>query len=732
MKKLWTLILFLLLITGIGLSDWQYNPFTKKLDYYESSALALNNLTDVNAGAPNNNDVLTWNAATSRWIAQAGGGGAPTGASYLTLGLNAFLTAERVLTAGTGIGFADTGANGTLTVATNDAAIDHDSLLNYQAGQHLMLPGTIAAVLTDHTAANHGDAIISDTITVGALGTVNNGALDADLQTYAGITPSANVQTYLGAANYGAMRTQLGLVIGTNVQAWDADLDTYAGITPSADIQTFLANANFAAMMADLSGTATAAFSLNSQGLTALASIAGPAAALDINTDIVQDVNFWDTIASGNPSANFYGWNTAGGDRESAELTMDDTNDEFLIQVPNSANNEGITVSLLETNQRFRVRQNSDAVQIYHNGTDAYIHTTDGQVIIDTDEAAANAMVGLTESDGTHVVYISAPTLAADWTLTLPVNDGDANQFLQTNGAGVTTWAAGGAATFLALTDTPGAFVANNLVANNGAANALEFTAQLLQSANGLILTHATEAILELDVNSGTDEFFIEASSAEGLANTGLRIVVNEDGSGNSVPLYIVGEAERDRDYGDAAATDPEVIIARGDASQDRLLLKYNQISLYNGAGVFDIQTSQVRMRGTDGTVLNMETDLAAGNAHSLLSAAGAELNDTDARQAWTYLEGKINQVNAETGAAGYEMLKIRVTETDIDTAALNWLVDFGTTATAFGILRDGKIATNQAVVNTNTPSGATVQALPIYDASGTLLGYIPVYAAVW
>lgn len=81
---------------------------------------------------------------------------------------------------------------------------------------------------------------------------VNVQAWDADLDTYAGITPSANVQTLLSAANYAAMRTQLGLVIGTNVQAWDADLDTYAGITPSANIQSFLGAATYAAARSQL------------------------------------------------------------------------------------------------------------------------------------------------------------------------------------------------------------------------------------------------------------------------------------------------------------------------------------------------------------------------------------------------------------------------------------------------------------------------------------------------
>lgn len=49
------------------------------------------------------------------------GGGAPTNAQYLTLALNGSLSAERVLTAGTLIDFADTGANGTLTINVESA-----------------------------------------------------------------------------------------------------------------------------------------------------------------------------------------------------------------------------------------------------------------------------------------------------------------------------------------------------------------------------------------------------------------------------------------------------------------------------------------------------------------------------------------------------------------------------------------------------------------------------------
>jgi hypothetical protein len=66
--------------------------------------------------------------------------------------------------------------------------------------------------------------------------------------TVTGLQSSADVITFLGSADYATARTNLGLAIGINVQAFDADLTTYAGITPSANVQSFLGAANYAAM----------------------------------------------------------------------------------------------------------------------------------------------------------------------------------------------------------------------------------------------------------------------------------------------------------------------------------------------------------------------------------------------------------------------------------------------------------------------------------------------------
>jgi hypothetical protein len=72
---------------------------------------------------------------------------------------------------------------------------------------------------------------------------------------------AANAVTAVSAAT---MRTDLGLVIGTNVQAFDADLTTWAGITPVAAVGTWIAtpsSANLRSAMTDENGTGALLFS---------------------------------------------------------------------------------------------------------------------------------------------------------------------------------------------------------------------------------------------------------------------------------------------------------------------------------------------------------------------------------------------------------------------------------------------------------------------------------------
>ncbi len=130
-------------------------------------------------------------------------------------------------------------------------------------------------------------------------------AYDADLTTWAGLTPSANAQALVTAADYAAMRTLLGLVIGTNVQAWDADLDTLAATPPvgSTYSPTLTNTTNIAA--STLNGTfkyIRVGSVVNVVGSVAIDPTAAGNTVLNISLPIAS--NFTDTLqASGGGSS---------------------------------------------------------------------------------------------------------------------------------------------------------------------------------------------------------------------------------------------------------------------------------------------------------------------------------------------------------------------------------------------------------------------------------------------
>lgn len=137
-------------------------------------------------------------------------------------------------------------------------------------------------------------------------------AYDADLTTYAGITPSANIQTLLGAANYAAMRTQLDLEAGTDFYsiaaadtAFESELDNSAGLAAALSDETGTGVAVFStspALTTPNLGTPSAVTLTNGTGLPLTSGVTGVLPQANGGTGTTTQIVWSRTIASTSPA----------------------------------------------------------------------------------------------------------------------------------------------------------------------------------------------------------------------------------------------------------------------------------------------------------------------------------------------------------------------------------------------------------------------------------------------
>jgi hypothetical protein len=184
-------------------------------------------------------------------------GGSPSGTHTITISPN---DAQKIYfvrnTTAQSVVFTQ-GSGGNVTIATGDSGII------YADGGG---SGAAVANLTDHFAMS------SVRITGG---------------TITGITDLAVADGGTGASDASTARTNLGLVIGTNVQAWDANLDQIAALAPTAD--------NFIVGNGSAWTLETPANALLSLGVTATAAELNT---LDGITATTAELNFTDGVTS--------------------------------------------------------------------------------------------------------------------------------------------------------------------------------------------------------------------------------------------------------------------------------------------------------------------------------------------------------------------------------------------------------------------------------------------------
>lgn len=240
---------------------------------------------------------------------------------------------------------------------------------------------------------------------------------------------------------------------------------------------------------------------------------------------------------------------------------------------------------------------------------------------------------------------------------------------------------------------------------------------EILQATNSF---DVIPYFLGVDLWSNSYHHIIRASEAEGMAGADLRVAVDE----SNRSMLLIDRGDIDTDFGLTQQANPTFYIFRADGTGYSRMNSAQWLMTHAFSLIGDASLSFYSQQGF---VFQLTVNRAAGDAFTF---NGVQLTDSNAEQAWMFLDPDINQ----TLTAGYVAVLVDVTETSLGDASAgagyNALLDLRVaTVTQFGIQNDGKIMTNQTVAAT-TPGNVTDK-MPIYDGAGTLVGYIAIYDAI-